>query len=46
LDAGIAIPWLTTDIDGGPRPLRAAYDIGADEYPWCHIYLPLILKNY
>ena len=46
INAGTTIPWLTTDIDGDPRPICAAYDIGADEYPWCHIYLPLIMKNY
>jgi len=45
IDAGTAIPWLTTDIDGDPRPIGTGYDIGADER-LLYIYLPLILKNY
>jgi hypothetical protein len=45
-DAGLTIPWLTTDLEGNPRPQGDGYDIGAWEgvaEPW-RAYLPLILK--
>lgn len=32
IDAGIALPEVTTDFDGIPRPQRQAYDIGAYEF--------------
>ncbi len=32
IDAGAALAEVTTDIDGDPRPVGAAYDIGADEF--------------
>ncbi len=42
-NAGITVTWLTTDIEGNPRPCFA-YDIGA--YEACRqLYLPLILKT-
>jgi len=43
IDTGTPIPWLTTDIDGDPRPLPAGgnLDIGADEADWLSVYLPL-----
>lgn len=45
IDAGAVVPWLTTDIDGDPRPFHLGYDIGADEVtiiPEYFTYLPLI----
>ena len=32
IDAGVALPEVTVDIDGVPRPQENAYDIGAYEY--------------
>jgi hypothetical protein len=32
IDRGVALPAVTNDIDGQPRPAGAGYDIGADEY--------------
>jgi hypothetical protein len=45
IDAGVDIPWLTTDLDGDPRPL-GGYDIGAyeDVEDWVAL-LPLMLCN-
>ncbi|MBN1487252.1 MAG: right-handed parallel beta-helix repeat-containing protein, partial [Anaerolineae bacterium] len=49
LDAGLTIPWLTTDIEGIARPQASGYDIGAYEGDvplpdqW-YVYLPLILR--
>ncbi|MBN1814214.1 MAG: right-handed parallel beta-helix repeat-containing protein [Anaerolineae bacterium] len=47
LDAGLTIPWLTTDLDGNPRT-PGAYDIGAfeGEEAWHDVYLPLVAKDY
>ncbi|NOZ04805.1 MAG: hypothetical protein GXP41_00410 [Chloroflexi bacterium] len=42
LDAGITIPWLTTDLEGSPRPQGSGYDIGTFEGRWWALYLPLI----
>ena len=32
IDKGVTIPSVTDDIDYGPRPFGAAYDMGADEF--------------
>ncbi len=32
IDAGVALSWVTEDIDGDPRPFGPAPDIGADEF--------------
>ena len=45
INAGVAIPWIVTDIDGQSRPEGAAPDIGADEYREWRIFLPLILRQ-
>ena len=45
IDAGVDA-GVSTDIDGDPRPLGDGYDIGADEFAWRHIYLPLVVRNY
>ena len=44
INAALTLPWVTTDIEGDPRPYGAAADIGADEYIGT-VALPLILKN-
>jgi hypothetical protein len=44
LDAGLTIPWLTTDLDGVPRPKNGVYDIGAFEGAWWEVFLPLVLR--
>jgi putative cofactor-binding repeat protein len=43
VDAGVAVPWLTTDIDDDPRPAGEGYDLGADEL-WQSVHLPLVLR--
>ncbi len=44
IDAGVDA-GVTSDIDGGIRPVGNLPDIGADEV-WRQVYLPTILKNY
>jgi hypothetical protein len=44
LDAGLTIPWLTTDLDGRPRPQGSKYDIGAFEEVRWEVFLPLVLR--
>jgi len=46
IDAGVPLPWLTTDVDGDPRPDGSGYDIGADEFRLHKIYLPLVVRNF
>ena len=40
VDAGVA-----TDVDGESRPIGTGYDIGADEFPFYEIYLPLVVRS-
>jgi hypothetical protein len=44
IDAGVDA-GVDGDIDGDPRPQGDAYDLGADEFVYQSIYLPVILKN-
>jgi hypothetical protein len=44
LDSGAAVPAVTTDLEGDPRPIGAGYDIGADEF-YPRIYLPLVIRQ-
>ena len=46
IDAGLAIPWLTTDLEGASRPQGSGYDIGAYEGTRRAIYLPLVVRNH
>jgi putative cofactor-binding repeat protein len=43
IDAGVNA-GVTTDVDGDPRPIGPAPDVGADEARF--VYLPLVLRNY
>lgn len=44
VDAGVDA-GIVTDIDGDPRPIGAACDIGADEFKFkTNIYLPVVLR--
>jgi hypothetical protein len=45
VDAGINA-GVDEDIDGDPRPSGDAFDIGADEYRWHRVHLPLIQKDW
>jgi len=47
VDQGVTIPWLTTDLEGHPRPQGSQYDIGAyeGEELWWDVFLPLALRN-
>jgi parallel beta-helix repeat protein len=51
IDRGVSA-GVTDDIDGDSRPVdgdgdgTAVVDIGADEFAWKHIYLPLVVRNY
>lgn len=43
INAGTLLGWVTRDIDGDPRPMGPAPDVGADEYVRARLYLPLVL---
>jgi hypothetical protein len=44
VDQAPFLAWVTGDIDGDPRPIGAAPDVGADERR-LHLYLPLVLRD-
>jgi len=46
-DQGLTIPWLTTDLEGHPRPEGSQYDMGAfeGEKVWRDVFLPLALRD-
>ena len=44
-DAGLTIPWLTTDLEGNSRPQGSAYDLGAYEGVTAAVFLPLVVRN-
>jgi CSLREA domain-containing protein len=46
IDGGACITGITTDQRGVTRPKGATCDIGAYEWEWPRIYLPLVLRNY
>ena len=46
IDVGICIPGIETDQRGLSRPQGDGCDIGAYEWGWYKIYLPLVLNNY
>jgi len=45
IDAGVET-GESADIDGDPRPIGSAPEIGADETQWQQVFLPLALRNY
>lgn len=44
IDQAPFLAYVTTDIDGDPRPIGAAPDVGADERPY-YLYLPLVMRD-
>ncbi len=44
-DTATPLAGVTIDIDGDPRPIGPAPDVGADEYIK-RLYLPLVLRNF
>jgi len=44
VNAGLTISWLTTDLEGNPRP-PGEYDIGAYEGVKWEVFLPLVLRG-
>jgi fibronectin-binding autotransporter adhesin len=44
IDRGVAA-GVATDMDGQSRPQNLVPDIGADEYPGWHIYLPVVMRQ-
>jgi hypothetical protein len=45
IDHATGSSWVTRDVDGDPRPIGTASDVGADEYK-PRIYLPLVMRNW
>jgi len=46
IDHGVPLAWVTRDIDGNPRPMGSAPDVGADEWVRARLYLSLLLRNF
>lgn len=46
IDAGVNVPWVVADIDGDARSEGLVPDIGADEWVWTKVYLPLVVRNF
>ncbi len=46
IDHGVPLAWVTRDIDGNPRPMGPAPDVGADEWVRARLYLSLVLRNF
>lgn len=46
IDAGLDLPWITVDLDGNPRPVNMAWDLGAFEGARQQVYLPIVLRSY
>ena len=45
IDQAVSLTGVTNDIDGDPRPIGTASDVGADE-AWLRVYLPLVIRQY
>jgi hypothetical protein len=45
INQALALSWVARDIDGQPRPMGPAADVGADEYVRSQVYLPLVLRR-
>jgi len=45
VDHALSLAWVRRDIDGDPRPIGPAPDVGADEGRFIYLYLPLVLRN-
>lgn len=45
IDQAVSLSWVTTDIDGDPRPIGPKSDVGADEAR-LRVFLPLVMRNH
>lgn len=45
INAATPLSWVTRDVDGDPRPVGPAVDVGADEYVRARLFLPLVLRE-